>query len=304
MDDDELLDTLDKLTHDLGTNDNGTRFEYVESLIDDRGIEQPETDFGRQLTPSTDMEAITVVNRFIRKEYGLTHANMKTDAAIDLRNRITIRPKGNILFRERGSTQKLLKPRVVLTSNPSGHTYHRSTTNRSAVEQFTESIDMVIAEFRAVDETSATMPVIDTTPPRTTSLPGLTPQGNRELMGSLTPNIDVLEDTRDESLRIQADHFYTLMQEAAAEMDREEDPERFIDISERVASLRQARDLVLEQRGLEGIRDAQEEDITRLENIKRWFRENLVGLSALGMSLAGIITTLVVAGRTALAKGA
>ena len=45
-------------------------------------------------------------------------------------------------------------------------------------------------------------------------------------------------------------------------------------------------------------------DLTRFERFKRWAKENLVGVSAVAISVAGIITTAVVAGRHAVKKGA
>ena len=45
-------------------------------------------------------------------------------------------------------------------------------------------------------------------------------------------------------------------------------------------------------------------DLTRLEQFKEWAKENLVGLSALAISIAGIITTIVVGARKAIVKGA
>ncbi len=48
--------------------------------------------------------------------------------------------------------------------------------------------------------------------------------------------------------------------------------------------------------------EAEGNDLTRFERFKRWAKENLVGVSAI--SVAGIITTVVIAGRSAVKKGA
>ena len=45
-------------------------------------------------------------------------------------------------------------------------------------------------------------------------------------------------------------------------------------------------------------------DLTRFERLKRWTKENLVGVSAVAISVAGIITTVVISGRNAVKKGA
>ncbi len=50
--------------------------------------------------------------------------------------------------------------------------------------------------------------------------------------------------------------------------------------------------------------EVERNDLTRFERFKRWSKENLVGVSAIAISVAGIITTAVVAGRNAVKKGA
>lgn len=45
-------------------------------------------------------------------------------------------------------------------------------------------------------------------------------------------------------------------------------------------------------------------DLGRLERFKRWARENLVGLSAIAITIAGIVTTVVIAGRKAVKQAA
>ncbi len=50
--------------------------------------------------------------------------------------------------------------------------------------------------------------------------------------------------------------------------------------------------------------EAEGNDLTRFERFKRWAKENLVRVSAIAISVAGIITTVVIAGRSAVKKGA
>jgi hypothetical protein len=138
-----------------------------------------------------------------------------------------------------------------------------------------------------------------------TDFGGLTPQENRELKGSLTPGSNILPETRDEALRTQANHFGRLLEETEGQLfDKEQDVDTLINLDERVSALKKARDLVLEQRDLEQVRGEQEEDITKFQKVKKWMKENLVGLSAIGITIAGIITTIIVAGRKALATTA
>ena len=50
--------------------------------------------------------------------------------------------------------------------------------------------------------------------------------------------------------------------------------------------------------------EVERNDLTRFERFKRWSKENLVGVSAIAISVAGIITTVVISGRNAVKKGA
>ena len=50
--------------------------------------------------------------------------------------------------------------------------------------------------------------------------------------------------------------------------------------------------------------EARTNDLTRFERFKKWSKENLVGVSAVAISVAGIITTVVISGRNAVKKGA
>ena len=55
---------------------------------------------------------------------------------------------------------------------------------------------------------------------------------------------------------------------------------------------------------LEEIREQQEEDISRLQCFKKWAKENIVGLSAIAISIAGIITTSIIGARKVFVSGA
>ena len=50
--------------------------------------------------------------------------------------------------------------------------------------------------------------------------------------------------------------------------------------------------------------EARTNDLTRFERFKKWTKENIAGVSAVVISIAGIITTIVIAGRSAVKKGA
>ena len=50
--------------------------------------------------------------------------------------------------------------------------------------------------------------------------------------------------------------------------------------------------------------EAQRNDLTRFERFKRWTKKNLGGISVVAISVAGIITTIVMGARTAIKKSA
>ncbi len=50
--------------------------------------------------------------------------------------------------------------------------------------------------------------------------------------------------------------------------------------------------------------ETERNDLTRFERFKKWAKENLVGVSAVAISVAGIVTAVVMAGRNAAKKGA
>ena len=50
--------------------------------------------------------------------------------------------------------------------------------------------------------------------------------------------------------------------------------------------------------------EADANDLTRLERFKKWAKENITGVSAVAISVAGIVTAVVISGRNAVKKGA
>ena len=279
------------------------------------GSRYPKTHELPEIPTGTNMEAITAVDKFIQDTFGV-RVNHRSDIVIDIRNRISISPKGNVLYRRRGSsgTRIFLEPKVVLMKTPGGYKYSEAKTNSLAVEEFKQSINTLVEESRDFEKISSEMPMVTfefdsgeegNEGEMETDFGGLTPQENRELKGSLTPGSNILPETRDEALRTQANHFGRLLEETEGQLfDKEQDVDTLINLDERVSALKKARDLVLEQRDLEQVRGEQEEDITKFQKVKKWMKENLVGLSAIGITIAGIITTIIVAGRKALATTA
>ena len=120
------------------------------------------------------------------------------------------------------------------------------------------------------------------------------------------PNQKELYDGNIKSLKIHAGHWRYLEQQ-------EQDPTKK-QLYKTAKELCIAKKSYMEVRA--GFRPESEEalsmireevernDLTRFERFKRWSKENLVGVSAIAISVAGIITTVVISGRNTVKKGA
>ena len=130
-------------------------------------------------------------------------------------------------------------------------------------------------------------------------------QDVREFTGVLDPKGKTPLE-KIEFLQIQADHWRL---EALRETDVNK--ERLYNSLERVAKL-QADNIRLENNErpihveTKSIIDeeAKESDLGRLERFKKWAKENLVGISAVAIAIAGIITTIVVRAGKVVKQGA
>ncbi|CAB3986982.1 Hypothetical predicted protein [Paramuricea clavata] len=136
---------------------------------------------------------------------------------------------------------------------------------------------------------------------------GLAQEENRDLEGVLNPSDSVDTQSRigdNGALQIQADHFREALNKTIDQRDNTENPEGVIELEERIIALRKAMMRTLQQREIEEVRAQQEEDVSRLQRFKEWAKENMLGLSAIAITVAGIITTVVIGARTAIIKGA
>ena len=144
---------------------------------------------------------------------------------------------------------------------------------------------------------------------------GLTEKEKRELRGVINPSETIDKSTRPESLKIQLDHIKkntadtkklieNTIDKTYEERDNTDNPENIIELEERIISLTKARDLTIEQMEKEEVREQQEEEISRLQRFKEWAKENMLRLSALAISIAGIITTIIVSARKAILSAA
>jgi hypothetical protein len=135
----------------------------------------------------------------------------------------------------------------------------------------------------------------------------LTEEEKRELEGVLNPPDSMDQQSRigdNRSLQIQANHFQETIDKIMDDMFRETDSIKIEWLGKRLAALKEARDLTLGQRQIEEVRAQQEEDVSRLQRFKEWAKENMLGLSAIAITVAGIITTVVIGARNVIVKGA
>ena len=130
-------------------------------------------------------------------------------------------------------------------------------------------------------------------------------QDVRELNGVLDPRGQTAEEKID-FLDIQADHW---RQKALLETD--ERKEKWYKDAEKTARLvadkiRLENDVRPEEEETVSIiqQEIEESDMGRFEKFKKWAKENLLGLSAVSISVAGILTTIIIGARNALKSGA
>ena len=135
----------------------------------------------------------------------------------------------------------------------------------------------------------------------------LTEQELREFAGVLNPKGPTAE-VKIKALEVQADHWKAERKEAknGSEITKLESLEKTARLQADFERLKNNEKPIHEET-LNIINDeVRENDLSRLERFKQWARENLIGFSAIAISIAGIITTVVIAGRKAVkdtAKG-
>lgn len=104
-------------------------------------------------------------------------------------------------------------------------------------------------------------------------------------------------------MQIQADQFQKTT-EKTIERDKTDDPYEYVELNERILNLQELREKILQQRYLEEARFRQENDIKRLEKFKIWVKERIPELAAISISVAGIITTIIVDTRKTVVQAA
>ena len=339
MDNDQLNIEYNTLTNerlDLLRNDDPSRLEEVKDRLSDvdrlqstREDETVFTDDGKTVTitrkgqrshsaPLVEFvdttkagagnNRVSAVEAFISRVFKIDSYRLSRHGtnAMDLRLNIDITGNNHITYRPLTARNERGVARIVLKRDSNGvlH-YNDAKVTARAVNQFKRLIEDVVNEQADREKIVRGMPMVDTTLEHQDEIPGLTPKENSEMRGVLTPSASLDPRTRKQALQTQADHFQVTINKTIDQYDNEDNTSltRF-ELDERVIGLREAKDLTNSQIEKEDIREQQEEDISRLQKFKEWAKENIAGLSALTISVAGIITTIVIGARSAIAKGA
>ena len=133
----------------------------------------------------------------------------------------------------------------------------------------------------------------------------LTEQELREFAGVLNPKGPTAE-VKIKALEVQADHWKAERGKAKipSEITKLESLEKTARLQADFERLKN-NEKPVHKETLDIINnEVWENDLSRLERFKQWARENLIGFSAIAISIAGIITTVVIAGRKAVKETA
>ena len=204
--------------------------------------------------------------------------------------------------------------------------------NKKLVNEFLNSMDGAVREYQQTPESLvknlpdyAVEDILNASAERISDeidqiTATLIEQELREFAGVLNPK-GATAEVRIKALEAQADHWKTEREEAESatekgspnEVEKARSEITKLESLEKTARLQadferlKNNEKPIHEETLDIINDEiQENDLSKLERFKRWARENLIGFSAIAISIAGIITTVVIAGRKAVkntAKG-
>ena len=288
-----------------------------------------------------DQELGTIEDR-IQDALGKTVDLVKDGSSadvIDLRQNLkivgktgNIRYKGEIVIKKVEGEWKL-------------NTWVKST--EKAVKEFTRLIGRIEGGQEYTNRLEVNGLLVNSTP-EAPPIDGLTKKENRDYLGCMNPPLGIPLEPRvrpNGFLERQVLDFIARIDLLKEQSDSLQDEDSIFEINERIVALETAKENIIERRELERkwykqgertttreleesdpslqpekTRAAQGEDITRLEDLKEWIKENskegtkggfkewakrnMVGLSALAIGIAGIITTIIIAGRKAVLTGA
>ena len=200
--------------------------------------------------------------------------------------------------------------------------------NKKLVDEFKNSMDSAAREYQQTPESliknlpdSAVEHILNTSVERISGkvdelAAGWTEQELREFAGVLNPKGPTPE-VRIKALESQADYWETERKETEKVVNSDPTNEKAkgevlkLENLEKTARLQadferlKNNEKPIHEETLEIINDEiQENDLSKLERFKKYARENLIGFSAIAISIAGIITTVIIAGRKAVKETA
>ena len=204
--------------------------------------------------------------------------------------------------------------------------------NKKLVDEFKKTMDGVVREYQQTPESLvknlpdyAVEDILNASAERIFDeidqiKATLTEQELREFAGVLNPKGPTAE-VKIKALEVQADHWKAergkveklLEKGSTEEVEKAKSEITKLESLEKTARLQADFERLknnkkpIHNETLDIINDEiQENDLSKLERFKQWAKENLIGFSAIAISIAGIITTVVIAGRKAVkdtAKG-
>ena len=292
----DRLSKLKKFSKDLEKRDFENQVERVQAVVrvvqgKEKIVLNPKSRYVRELIERSSVKTLkddTEVLMF-RSESGIDRSGVQ----IMKRGRtsVPVYSKSSTALRE----YKELVTKSKYEPSTSTQTYTNEAFEGSA-EQPTTSGDVDGSDFPMIDTETEQPPI-----------QGLTKEENRELEGVLNPSDSVDPQSRigdNGALKIQANHFQETLDRTIEQRDNTEDTEEFLELEERIIALREARTSTLRQRQIEEVRAQQKEDVSRLQRFREWAKENRLGLSAIAITVAGIITTVIIGARNVIVKGA
>ena len=273
--------------------------------------------------------------KLIRKKVKRTYKKSlgRDQISKEIVDRSLVSEPGSVFFKAKNEDGTYQTPKLILKPNNNGELiYSKDKRSSKAIEQFKELIkrlpeDETIEPTETIEYDETLM--IDVTP-NTDDITGLSHDENertREVMEGDMVTIkmyeeeveDVMKETKDElnnvlkqlnllrhefDIRIKDNRNFTYEQKEDSIKKINELREKLTLLEERIGGLTEVEDRLDTQSTNLQVRERQEEDISRLQRFKKWAKENIAVVSVLAISIAGIITTIVVGARTAIVKGA
>ena len=304
------FDDIDDLLVDIGGQDQLDNIDDIGDLLDDIG---KDTHNVRRATTNNIKKVFrSVFDISIEKKngQGSTKILENTKFISSKNRRISIEFKGNrIGWVERNGNVELFEKK-----------------NKKLVSEFRETMDLAKLEYEKspsslvknlpeeiVDNVllSSVERIEDRIEERTATL---SEQQLREFAGVLNPK--GTPEIKIKALELQADYWEKIKLEAEGVVETDGADESMVekakgqvslfDSLEKTARLQadserlKINEKPIHDESLDIINDEiQTNDLSRLERFKEWAKRNLVGMSAIAITLAGIATTVIIAGRSA-----